>query len=112
MTVQPTSGTGSRARGPFNVLGVRVDAVQIPGVVAQMESWISHRETSHFIAVTNVHMLMEARHRPSFRTVLDSADLCVPDGMPLVWIGRSRGYPLNRRVYGPDLLMDFCRETN
>jgi N-acetylglucosaminyldiphosphoundecaprenol N-acetyl-beta-D-mannosaminyltransferase len=44
--------------------------------------------------------------------VLDSADLCVPDGMPLVWIGRSRGYPLKRRVYGPDLLLEFCRETN
>ena len=89
-----------------------MDAVQISEVVAQIEAWISHRQTSHFIAVTNVHVLMEARHSPTFRKVLDSADLCVPDGMPLVWLGRSRGYPLSRRVYGPDLLLDFCRETN
>src|SRR6202165_5660765 len=112
VTMEPSSRTISRVLGPFNVLGVRVDAVQIPGVVAQMEAWISHRFRSHFIAVTNVHVLMEARHSPSFRKVLDSANLCVPDGMPLVWIGRSRGYPLKRRVYGPDLLLDFCRETN
>lgn len=102
----------SGTKPAFRVLGVRVDAVQIPGVVAQMEAWISHRERSHFIAVTNVHVLMEARHSPFFRRVLDSADLCVPDGMPLVWIGCSRGYPLKHRVYGPDLLLDFCRETN
>jgi len=112
MTTVATSLSGSEALGLLHVLGVRLDAVQISDVIARMESWISHRERSHFIAVTNVHVLMEARHSPLFRTVLDSADLCVPDGMPLVWIGRSRGYPLKQRVYGPDLLLDFCRETN
>ena len=96
----------------FRVLGVRVDAMQIPDVIAQMEQWIAQRGTCHYITVTNVHVLMEAQHSSLFRTVLDSADLCVPDGMPLVWISRSRGYPLKRRVYGPDLLLDFCRETN
>ncbi len=101
-----------RTAAVFRVLGVQVHALQIPDVIHQMEAWISHRCGSHFIAVTNVHVLMEARHNLSFRRVLDSADLCVPDGMPLVWIGRSRGYSLKQRVYGPDLLLDFCRETN
>jgi N-acetylglucosaminyldiphosphoundecaprenol N-acetyl-beta-D-mannosaminyltransferase len=96
----------------FQTLGIQVDAVQIPDVITKVEEWI--REGSHcrFIAVTNVHVLMEAQHNPAFKTALDSADLCVPDGMPLVWIGRLRGYPLKRRVYGPDLLLDFCSETN
>jgi len=65
----------------FSVLGVRVDAVQIPELIAQMEEWISGRDGAHYIAVTNVHVLIEARHSVSFRNVLDSADLCVPDGM-------------------------------
>jgi N-acetylglucosaminyldiphosphoundecaprenol N-acetyl-beta-D-mannosaminyltransferase len=101
-----------RTPAVFRVLGVQVHALQIPDVIHQMEAWISHRCGSHFIAVANVHVLMEARHSLSFRRVLNSADLCVPDGMPLVWIGRSRGYSLKQRVYGPDLLLDFCRETN
>ena len=96
----------------FRVLGVPIGAVQIPDVVTQMEAWIRGREGSHFIAVTNVHVLMEARHDADFKRLLESADLCVPDGSPLVWIGRWRGFPLKRRVYGPDLLLDFCRETN
>ena len=31
--------------------------------------------------------------------------------MPLVWLGRLRGFPLKRRVYGPELMLEFCRAT-
>ena len=31
--------------------------------------------------------------------------------MPLVWLARWRGYALKRRVYGPELMETFCRET-
>jgi N-acetylglucosaminyldiphosphoundecaprenol N-acetyl-beta-D-mannosaminyltransferase len=95
----------------FTVLGVRVDAVQIPEVVTQMERWICERNGCHFIAVTGMHGVTEAQHEPSFKQVLNSADLVVPDGMPLVWLGRWRGYPLKRRVYGPELMQTFCRAT-
>jgi N-acetylglucosaminyldiphosphoundecaprenol N-acetyl-beta-D-mannosaminyltransferase len=32
--------------------------------------------------------------------------------MPLVWVGRWRGHALKHRVYGPDVLVNFCRETH
>jgi N-acetylglucosaminyldiphosphoundecaprenol N-acetyl-beta-D-mannosaminyltransferase len=99
-------------RESFGVLGTQVEALQIPDVIRQMEMWICQRDQSHFVAVTNVHVVMEARHDAYFRRVLDSADLRVPDGMPLIWVGRLRGHSLPRRVYGPDLLLDFCRETH
>ncbi|MCA1841314.1 MAG: WecB/TagA/CpsF family glycosyltransferase [Actinomycetota bacterium] len=55
---------------------------------------------------------MEAQKDPSFKEILNSADLVVPDGMPLVWIGRRRGFKnLKRRVYGPELMETFLRET-
>jgi N-acetylglucosaminyldiphosphoundecaprenol N-acetyl-beta-D-mannosaminyltransferase len=112
MNCEQKVGKAHRTPAVFGVLGVQVHAIQIPDVIHQMEAWISQRCGSHFIAATNVHVLMEARHSLPFRRVLDSADLCVPDGMPLVWIGRSRGHSLKQRVCGPDLLLDFCRETN
>jgi N-acetylglucosaminyldiphosphoundecaprenol N-acetyl-beta-D-mannosaminyltransferase len=90
---------------------VRVAALQIPDVIQRMQEWILQRDGGHFIAVANVHVMMEAQHDPSFRKVLETAALCVPDGMPLVWVGRIRGHPLQRRVYGPDLLVDFCQQT-
>jgi len=100
-----------RERTKFRVLGVGVNAVQIPDVVAQMECWISERSTCHFIAVTDMHSITEAHHERSFKHVLNSADMVVPDGMPLVWLGRWQGCPLKRRVYGPELMHSFCQET-
>ena len=95
----------------FRVLGVRVDAVQIPDVVAQMECWISQGTGCHFIAVTGMHGVSEAQHDDFFKTILNSADLVVPDGMPLVWLGRLHGHALKRRVYGPELMQTFCQAT-
>jgi N-acetylglucosaminyldiphosphoundecaprenol N-acetyl-beta-D-mannosaminyltransferase len=31
--------------------------------------------------------------------------------MPLVWIGRRHGFPLARRVYGPELMLRFWQDT-
>jgi N-acetylglucosaminyldiphosphoundecaprenol N-acetyl-beta-D-mannosaminyltransferase len=42
---------------------------------------------------------------------LNSSGLTVPDGKPLTWLGRHRGFDLKRRVYGPDLFQDFLAAT-
>jgi N-acetylglucosaminyldiphosphoundecaprenol N-acetyl-beta-D-mannosaminyltransferase len=95
----------------FGVLGVQVHALQIPDAIHQMEEWISAGTTGHYVAVTGMHGVVEAQHDPSFKQILNFADLVVPDGMPLVWLARWHGYALKRRVYGPELMETFCRET-
>jgi N-acetylglucosaminyldiphosphoundecaprenol N-acetyl-beta-D-mannosaminyltransferase len=95
----------------YKVLGVRVNGVQIPDVVATVRQWIGDRGPARFIAVTGMHGVMEAQQSGEFRQVLAAADLVVPDGMPLVWMGRTFGLPLRRRVYGPELMETFLRET-
>jgi N-acetylglucosaminyldiphosphoundecaprenol N-acetyl-beta-D-mannosaminyltransferase len=100
-----------KSRPAFKVLGVTVDAVQIPEVIELMERWIAERSACHFIAFTGIHGITESLHDPLFKRILNSADLLVADGMPLVWLGRRHGYPLRRRVYGPELLETFCRKT-
>ena len=96
----------------YDVLGVRVNAVQIPGVVDRMEEWIARREACRFVAVTGMHGVMLAQHDPAFRQVLSGAAMVVPDGMPLVWAGRRHGFDLPRRVYGPELMGAFCARTH
>jgi N-acetylglucosaminyldiphosphoundecaprenol N-acetyl-beta-D-mannosaminyltransferase len=95
----------------FLVLGVHVNAVQIPDVISKMEAWVAHREPVHYIAVTGMHGITEALHDADFRRILNQASLVVPDGYPLVVLGRRKGFPLARRVYGPELMVTFCRET-
>jgi N-acetylglucosaminyldiphosphoundecaprenol N-acetyl-beta-D-mannosaminyltransferase len=95
----------------YSVLGTRVDAVQIPGVIAEMQDWIARRDACRYIAVTGMHGVTEARHDPQLRGALASASLVVPDGMPLVWLGRRHGFTLPRRVYGPELMVRFWQDT-
>ncbi len=95
----------------FRVLGVRVDAVQIPDVISCMATWVEERRRGNYIAVTGMHGVVEAQQNRTFNTVLNQASLVVADGMPLVWIGRRYGFKLQRRVYGPELLETFCRAT-
>src|SRR5258708_22658770 len=95
----------------FSVLGVRVDVVQIPEVGGRMEDWIARRERCRYIAVTGMHGVTEAQHDSEFKTILNSAGLVVPDGMPLVWIGRRHRFDMPRRVYGPELFAAFCEQT-
>jgi len=95
----------------YAVLGVRVDAVQIPDAVRTLETWIQQRCGCRYVAVTGMHGLCEAHRDPSFRSVLNSAGLVVADGMPLVWLGRWYGKPMRRRVYGPEVMLAFCQES-
>jgi N-acetylglucosaminyldiphosphoundecaprenol N-acetyl-beta-D-mannosaminyltransferase len=95
----------------FRVLGSRVHAVQIPDAVDWMERTIRAGSAGRYVAATGMHGITEGLHDPGFRGILNEADLVVPDGMPLVWLGRYNGFPLKRRVYGPELMETFCRET-
>lgn len=95
----------------FRVLGVRVNAIQIPSAIATMEEWIRSRVGTHFVAVTGMHGVVEAQHQPRFKAILNEASLVVPDGMPLVWMGRWHGFCMPRRVYGPELMETFFKTT-
>jgi N-acetylglucosaminyldiphosphoundecaprenol N-acetyl-beta-D-mannosaminyltransferase len=106
--IQNSATTGS-AR--FPVLGIDVDAVQIPETIAILQRWIASRARCHYVAVTGMHGISEAVSDPEFRAALKSASLVVCDGMPLVWLGRLHGHALRRRVYGPELMETFCRVT-
>ncbi len=106
------AGPDMRANTPsFKVLGVRIDAIQMSGAVAKMESLIESSEASSYVAVTGMHGIAEAQQDPHFREILNQADLVVPDGMPLVWLARWHRHALRHRVPGSELMEAFCEKT-
>jgi N-acetylglucosaminyldiphosphoundecaprenol N-acetyl-beta-D-mannosaminyltransferase len=90
-----------------NVLGVGISALNLQSAIAQIADAIRDRRKG-YICVTGVHGVMEAQTDERFRTILNNAFLCTPDGMPMVWVGKIRGQSDMRRVYGPDLMLDIC----
>ena len=64
-----------------------------------------------YVCVTNVHAVMEGYDDPRVKSALNGAMLCTPDGMPMVWLGRSAGNTEMSRVYGPDLMLRLCEDS-
>lgn len=65
---------------------------------------LSQKESSSYVCVTNVHMLMEAQQSPDFTKVVNSANISTPDGVPVAK-GLSWLHGVNQpRVAGMDLI--------
>jgi N-acetylglucosaminyldiphosphoundecaprenol N-acetyl-beta-D-mannosaminyltransferase len=58
-----------------------------------------------------VHGVMEAQRDQQLRSILNQSFLNTPDGMPMVWIGRLKGFREMNRVYGPDLMLLVCEHS-
>jgi N-acetylglucosaminyldiphosphoundecaprenol N-acetyl-beta-D-mannosaminyltransferase len=93
-----------------NVLGVGVSATEPGTALSLIGDWIANR-TPRYVCVSGVHGIMESLDDPSLRAIHNRAGLVTPDGMPLVWLGRLAGHRGMRRVYGPDLLLACCAES-
>jgi N-acetylglucosaminyldiphosphoundecaprenol N-acetyl-beta-D-mannosaminyltransferase len=89
------------------VLGTWIHGTDPARTLETVRRWIRSGERQ-YVCLATVHAIMEARRDPALRAVYNRAGLTVPDGMPLVWVGRRMGHPDVRRVYGPDLTLLLC----
>ena len=72
----------------------------------------SEKEFARCIASTGAHGLVEAQLNGSFKNILTSFYWNLPDGMPLVWWGRLKGYANMDRCYGPDFFAAIMHATS
>jgi N-acetylglucosaminyldiphosphoundecaprenol N-acetyl-beta-D-mannosaminyltransferase len=87
----------------FRVLDVSLCALSLADTVSIVLAWIAGRER-HYLSVCTADTILQCHDRPELAAVVNAAGLAVPDGMPVVWLGRMRGLPVGR-VYGPDLML-------
>ena len=93
-----------------DVLGVQISAVDLKQAENIISEWIS-RGVKHYVCVTTVHGVMECQRDPRLREIYNTSGISAADGMPLVWILRSRGQANQTRVYGPELRLAICRNS-
>lgn len=89
----------------INVIGTRVAVLNLDTAVQLICEWIAQGNSGHYVCVTDVHCIMQSYRRSEVRKAYNCADVCVPDGMPLSWVGWLRGHRAMGRVYGPDLML-------
>ena len=84
----------------FAIGGVVIDVLELSEVVQEL---VSRRLTGD-VHLCNAYTIALAAERRDFAESLDGAALNLPDGTPLAWFARRRGFPGCLRVYGPDLM--------
>lgn len=100
---------GDRKRGRLDLgrqvyalLGFAFDAVDLDQTVELLRRCVDDR-TPCFLTTANLNFVVSALGDAAFRQTALRSDLCVADGMPIVWIARLMGVPIKYRVTGADL---------
>lgn len=86
-----------------HILNVPVHNVSVADALTRIDQFIAEGG-SHQICTVNPEFVMAAQDDPEFLRVLQQADLCVPDGVGLLFAARWLGQPLKERVAGSDLI--------
>lgn len=85
------------------VLNTHVNALGWNEVLDMVSNWAINGE-SRCVCLCNVHSAVTAQTDYEFSSVLSQSDLVLPDGMPIAWVLRSRGFKSQPRISGPDLM--------
>lgn len=89
------------------ILDVPVSTVNMDAALRTIFGWIKNR-SAHYICVRDVHGVMRAQDDKALMDIHHGAGLITPDGMPLVWALKARGYKDVGRVCGADLVAALC----
>ncbi|MBE9224461.1 WecB/TagA/CpsF family glycosyltransferase [Phormidium sp. LEGE 05292] len=93
-----------------SILGTKVNALSVEDATQKAIEYAQAGKSS-YICLANVHMIMEAYDSREFWQTLNTADMVVPDGMPLVWGLRSLGAIDQTRITGRDITLSLCKEA-
>ena len=92
------------------ILGTRIDAGSWELLLGRVMQWAREGQ-SRMLCLCNVHTLVTARYDQHLACALQHADLRLPDGAPVAWLMRRRGWIEQQRISGPDLMWQVLREA-
>lgn len=110
MTNQRLNLKNNEEENYVNVLGVPIDPLSIPSAIDYCEKIMSEGRKG-YITLTGVHGVIESQLSTQVREAHQSSLLSLPDGMPLVWIGRLKGFINIKRCYGPDVFYAMLKDS-
>jgi N-acetylglucosaminyldiphosphoundecaprenol N-acetyl-beta-D-mannosaminyltransferase len=88
------------------VIGAYIDAIDWGSALAKISSWAETHQ-SRYVCICNVHSVVTTAMDRTYWRVVDEADMATPDGAPVAWMLRWLGYPNQKRINGPDLMLKY-----
>lgn len=104
------AGGGSRLDGRrVRLHDVPIDLVSATVAADRVEAAITEARAPYCVVTPNTDHFLRIREDSRLRGLYESADLSVPDGMPLVTMLRAAGVATAERITGVDLFFETCR---
>jgi N-acetylglucosaminyldiphosphoundecaprenol N-acetyl-beta-D-mannosaminyltransferase len=94
-----------------SLFGVRISKLDMPATVAYLSEAVRTR-SPHQVVTVNPIIMMNGLDQPTFMSILQRAELIVPDGTGVVWATRHIGSPVAERVTGFDLVHQLMEVGN
>lgn len=88
---------------PLSILNVPIHPITMPQTVSLVQQWMQEPHL-HQITTINPEFVMAAQQDEPFCQVLQTAQLCLPDGIGLVWASHWYAQKLPERVPGSELV--------
>lgn len=90
-----------------DILGIPVHKLTTADALVQVEQYMTEPRL-HQIATVNPEFVMTAQDNAAFAEVLRHADLCLPDGVGLLYASRRLGEPLPERIAGSSFVYELA----
>jgi N-acetylglucosaminyldiphosphoundecaprenol N-acetyl-beta-D-mannosaminyltransferase len=103
----PAASTPPPTPPTAEILGIPLAVSDYGQVLDWMDATIAV-DGRAYVTAAAVNLVMSAQEQPETMAAVLGATLAVPDGQPLVWALHALGHARATRVYGPDLMANFC----
>ncbi|WP_372948561.1 WecB/TagA/CpsF family glycosyltransferase [Mariniphaga sp.] len=87
----------------FKIQNIAISVTNIPHALTVIEQAVTNNKPG-YICVTNARTVHLANHNGEYCRIQNNSLLTVPDGAPLVWIARNKGFKDVGKVSGKDLM--------
>jgi N-acetylglucosaminyldiphosphoundecaprenol N-acetyl-beta-D-mannosaminyltransferase len=90
------------SRNVFGLLGIPLDAIDFAALLGSVDG-AAGTISPFLISTPNVNFLIKSQGNSQFRESLLMSNLCLADGMPLIWLAKILRIPIYERIAGSDL---------
>jgi N-acetylglucosaminyldiphosphoundecaprenol N-acetyl-beta-D-mannosaminyltransferase len=96
-----------------SILGIKLYGFDIPTAASAFMADIknSNLRENKLVSATGVHGIVTAQRSAEFKNILDNFFCNLPDGMPVVWIGKLKGEKKMKRCSGPHFFEHLLKES-
>lgn len=88
--------------------GIRIDNLIMEEAVEAVRKSLAEKK-KQFVVYVNSDVVILADRDERLKEIINSADLVLADGMPVVWLSRLCSSPVRERIAGSDMVPLLCR---